>query len=465
MSVLWTGRALAKACDGALSADFEATGVSIDTRSLKKGELFVALTDQRDGHDFVKAAFAAGAGGALVTHRPRDVPSDAPLVVVPDVLCALERIGRAARARCGAKVIAVTGSVGKTGTKEMLRSMLAPQGKVHAAEKSFNNHWGVPLTLARMPEDTDFAVLELGMNHPGEIGPLSRMVEPDVAIITTVAPVHMLAFKNIRGVAKAKAEIFEGLKPGGVAVINREDKTYPQISRAARKADAEQLRFGWDAGRPEFKIRRCSVSGEKTTVAARLRGKKLTFEIGAPGRHLAMNALAALGAVESTGADVFFAAKTLADWSVPDGRGAQWLVTMGAKSLTLIDESYNANPVSMRAAFDVLRSTQATRRVAILGDMLELGADELALHAQLAASTDGIDVIHCCGPMMQELHKALPVAQKGAWFASSDQATKRIAELVKSGDAVMIKGSLGSRMGQVGEAVKQLGAAKRAREK
>lgn len=465
MSVLWKGNALAKACGGELSHDFEASGVSIDTRSLRTGDLFVALTDQRDGHDFVKAAFEAGASAALVTHRPNGVPSGSPLIIVPDVLIALEQIGRAARARCNAKVVAVTGSVGKTGTKEMLRTALAPQGKVHAAEKSFNNHWGVPLTLARMPQDTDFAVLELGMNHPGEIGPLSRMVEPDVAIITTVAPVHMLAFENIRGVAKAKAEIFEGLKAGGTAVINREDKTYPQISRAAKKAGAVQLRFGIDAGRPEFKIRRCDVSGEQTNVAARIRGKKLNFTLGAPGKHLAMNALAALGAVESIGADVKRAAEALARWSVPDGRGAQWQITLEGGTLTLIDESYNANPVSMRAAFDVLRATTAKRRVAILGDMLELGADEAVLHADLAEATDGLDQIHCCGPLMQGLHEALPKQQRGTLFATSTEAKNQIADLVRPGDAVMIKGSLGSKMGQVGEAVKQLGAAKRAREK
>lgn len=463
MSVLWTGQALAKACGGELTADFEANGVSIDTRSLTPGDFFVALKDQRDGHDFVKAAFAAGASGALVTHRPGGVREDAPLVIVPDVLAALEAIGKAARARTQAKVVAVTGSVGKTGTKEMLRTALSGQGRVHAAEKSYNNHWGVPLTLARMPADTDFAVMELGMNAPGEIGPLSRMVKPDVAMITTVAAVHMAAFKNIRGIAKAKAEIFEGLAKGGVAVLNREDKTYPILSRAARKVDAAQIRFGGDTGRPEYKLWLVSGSGNATRIAARIRGKKLSFMLGAPGRHLAMNALGTLAAIEGLGADVNRAAEALADWSVPDGRGARWHVETPKGVITLIDESYNANPTSMSAALSALKDTKAKRRVAILGDMLELGEDEATLHKELFPSVLGIEVVHCCGPLMKGLFDALPKLQQGKWYETSAVMSANIESLVSVGDAVMIKGSLGSKMGQVGEAVKALGQAKRAK--
>jgi len=461
MSVLWTGKALAEACGGKLSGDFEASGVSIDTRSLTPGDLFVALTDQRDGHDFVKAAFAAGAAGALVTHRPDGVREDAPLVIVADVLSALEQIARAARARTGAKVVAVTGSVGKTGTKEMLRTALGGQGRVHAAEKSYNNHWGVPLTLARMPADTDFAVLEIGMNAPGEIGPLSKLAQPDVAVITTVAPVHMAAFKNVRGIAKAKAEIFEGLKAGGTAVLNREDKTYPMVSRRARKVDATQIRFGVDAGRPEYKLWLATVSADQTKISMRRHGKKLNFTLGAAGRHLAMNAMATLAAVEGLGGDVDAAAKALADWSVPEGRGARWLVETPSGTITLIDESYNANPTSMAAALEVLKAADGTRKLAILGDMLELGPDEAAIHAALADQVKGIDTVHSSGPLMESLHKALGQTQKGAWYPSSDALVADIKSLVQGGDAVMVKGSLGARMGQVVAAVKALGTAKR----
>ena len=250
---LWTRDEAAAATGGASPRPWSASGVSIDTRSLAPGDLFVALTAARDGHDFVAQALANGAAAALVSRRPEGVPEDAPLLVVPDVLEALRALGRAARARFAGRVVAVTGSVGKTGSKEMLRTALGAQGSVHAAEKSFNNHWGVPLTLARMPADRDFAVIEIGMNAPGEIAPLARLARPHVALITTVEAVHLAAFRDVRGIAREKAAIFEGLEPGGAAVINRDIATYPILLAAARRAGARAVRFG-RTGRPEFRL-------------------------------------------------------------------------------------------------------------------------------------------------------------------------------------------------------------------
>jgi UDP-N-acetylmuramoyl-tripeptide--D-alanyl-D-alanine ligase len=321
MSVLWTGRDAAAATGGRTTADWSATSVSIDTRTLEPGALFVALTDQRDGHDFVAAALEAGAAAALVSRVPDGVSADAPLLIVDDVLRALQDLARAARARSAARVIAVTGSVGKTGAKEMLRTALGVQGRVHAAERSLNNHWGVPLTLARMPAETDFAVIEIGMNHAGEIMPLSRLARPDVAVITTVAAVHMEAFDSIEQIAQAKAEIFAGLAEGGTAVLNANIETLPILRQAAARVTDDILTFG-TAADADFRLDSAKVVGTTTSIRATFRGREVLFKLGAPGRHLAMNALAVLAAVAAVGADAALAMMELGNWQAPDGRGA-----------------------------------------------------------------------------------------------------------------------------------------------
>ena len=472
--VLWTRDAAAAATGGASARDWTAGGVSIDTRTLRPGDLFVALTAARDGHGFVADALARGAAAALVSRHPEGVAADAPLLVVADVLKGLEALGRAARTRFGGKVVAVTGSVGKTGTKEMLRTALAAQGKVHAAEKSYNNHWGVPLTLARMPADADFAVIEIGMNAPGEIAPLARLARPHVAMVTTVEAVHLAAFRDVAGIAREKAAVFDGLEPGGTAILNRDTPTYPILLAAARRAGARPVRFG-QSGRPEFRLGEVKIGDAGTCVAARTHGRRFLYRLGAPGRHLAMNALGVLAAVEALGGNLALAAVALGHWQAPEGRGERWTVLLGPGGLdgaiTLIDESYNANPAAMAAAFEVFAGLRPMdgpgrvsrgRRVAFLGDMLELGPRERELHAGLAAvpALGQVTTVHCAGQRMRALHDALPGPLRGEWFATAEEMAARARRLVDAGDIAMVKGSHGSRVGAVVEAIKGMGEAR-----
>jgi UDP-N-acetylmuramoyl-tripeptide--D-alanyl-D-alanine ligase len=470
MTALWTREAAVAATGGTCPQDFSASGVSIDTRTLRSGDLFVALADARDGHDFVKDAAARGAAAALVSRRPDGVPDDFPLLLVPDVLAGLHALGAAARARLTGRLVAVTGSVGKTGSKEMLRRALLDQGRVHAAEKSYNNHWGVPLTLARMPAETDFAVIEIGMNAPGEIEPLSRLARPHVAIITAVEAVHLAAFGDIRGIAHEKAAIIKGIEPGGTIVLNRDTTTYRLLDRIARHADVARLRFG-SIGRPEYRLLDAAIGVTGTAVSASVRGRPFLFRLGARGRHLAMNALGVLAAIEALGGDIARAGLSLADWQPPEGRGARWRIEIGPAGLdgaiTLIDESYNANPAAMAATLEVLAAEGAGsgaggRRIAFLGDMLELGSQEVALHAGLAAvpAIAGVTRVHCAGRRMQALHEALPVAKRGEWFQNSETLAARARRLLDPGDIVMVKGSFGSRMGLVVEEIKKIGVAR-----
>ena len=455
---LWSASEAAAATGGmAVSGWSGVGGVSIDTRELARGDLFVALAgENRDGHDFVAAALAAGAGAAMVSHRPGDVAEDAPLLLVDDTLAALERLGAAARARTGARVIAVTGSVGKTSTKEMLRAMLTGQGRVHAAVRSFNNHWGVPLTLARMPEETGFAVLEIGMNHAGEITPLSRLARPDVALITNVEAVHLAAFDSVEQIADAKAEIFAGLPEDGIAVLNADNAHFERLSAAARPRRI--VAFG--GGSDRFRLIEARDADGGTEVRALVDGAEMTFTIGAPGRHFVQNALGALAAVACAGGDVAKAAAALAGWTPPGGRGSKARIDLPGGALTLLDESYNANPVSMRAALAVLGATRTDgRRIAILGDMLELGPEEVAIHRDLATAREleGIDRVHSCGPLMRAFHEALPDAIRGTWEADSGKLAARLDGMVDAGDVCMVKGSLGARMARVVAALKALG--------
>ena len=473
MTALWTAAEAVTATGGVSARDWVASGVSIDTRSLLPGDLFVALTDLRDGHEFLAQAFAKGAAAALVSRVPAGVAADAPLLLVGDVPAALAALAKAARARFGGKVVAVTGSVGKTSTKEMLRTVLADQGRVHAAEKSFNNHWGVPLTLARLPKDVDFAVVEIGMNHPGEIGPLARLAKPHVAIVTNVAAVHLAAFADVAAIAREKAAIFDGLEPGGTAVLNRDLATYPILRRKAVRAKAKLVRFG-ALGRPEYALKLVKLAENSTCVKALVGSQEVLFKVAAPGRHLAMNALAVLASVQALGGDLGRAALSLARWAPPAGRGTRWKVGLGYAAIdgfiTLVDESYNANPASMEAALDVLAATQVEdgvgrvakgRKIAFLGDMLELGPREAALHSDLATlpAMAGIDLVHSCGPRMQALHEALPSNIRGEWLADSAKLADRARKLLDAGDVAMVKGSNGAKMSLVVDAILKLGEA------
>jgi UDP-N-acetylmuramoyl-tripeptide--D-alanyl-D-alanine ligase len=461
MKVLWTNPEAVAATGGTCPIDWAATGVSIDTRTLAKGDLFVALTDQRDGHDFVAQALEKGAAAALVSRVPDGISADAPLLIVRDVLQGLEALGRVARARISGKVIGVTGSVGKTGTKEMLRTALSGQGRVHAAEKSYNNHWGVPLTLARMPDDTDYAVIEIGMNHAGEIGPLARMAELDVAIVTTVAPVHLAAFSGIEEIAQAKAEIFEGLKPDGVAVLNADIPTVSILRDAADQAGGQIVTFG-SARNADFRLLGAFVSDDATRVSFELAGQKIDYLLSAPGAHLAMNSLAVLAACDALGVDLSGCMTDLATWTTPAGRGAREKITLATGGhITLIDESYNANPTSMAAALDVLAQAGGDgRKIAVLGDMLELGETETALHAGLAdlAAIRALDQVHLVGPVMRAVFDKLPTDKRGEWAADVDGLAPEINGLLQAGDTVMVKGSLGTGLSKIVDAIRKMSA-------
>jgi UDP-N-acetylmuramoyl-tripeptide--D-alanyl-D-alanine ligase len=454
MSALWTSDAAAAATGGSTTTDWTATGVSIDTRTLEPGDLFVALKDVRDGHDFVADALAKGAAAALVSRIPDGVAPGAPLLVVPDVLQALGALGRAARARTGARVVAITGSAGKTSTKKMLADALAGQGRVHAAEKSYNNHWGVPLTLARMPAETDFAVIEIGMNAPGEIAPLTRMTRPHAAIVTLVAAAHLEAFGKIEGIAHEKASIFVGLEPGGTAILNGDLPTTPILHDWAARHSGHEVVFGAGEG-AEWRLASADVDDSGTDVVIDGPAGRLAFRLGTPGRHFAMNAAAVLAAVAAIGADPVLAARNLDGWAPPGGRGvSQEIALTGGGAVTLIDDAFNANPASLAAALDVLaaaRPAPGGRRMAVLGDMLELGPDEARLHAEVAGhpALDSIATIHCVGPRMRHLWEALPEAKRGLWAERAEALCARLADLARPGDVVLVKGSKGIRVSLV----------------
>ncbi|APX90552.1 UDP-N-acetylmuramoyl-tripeptide--D-alanyl-D-alanine ligase [Brevirhabdus pacifica] len=472
---LWTAADAAAATGGRATTDWQAGGVSIDTRALAPGDLFVALKDVRDGHDFVADALAAGAAAALVSRIPEGLDESAPLLVVDDVLPALEALGRAGRARARAQVIGVTGSVGKTSAKEMLRAVLGGQGQVHAAEKSFNNHWGVPLTLARLPQDADFAVIEIGMNHPGEIAPLSIMARPHVALITTVAAAHLEAFASVAEIAREKAAIFEGLEPGGVAVVNADLDETPILARAAeaRPAAGPVIAFGQADG-AQYRLIDLVTAPDHTVCRALTPEGELLYKVNSPGRHFAMNALGVMAAATSVGADPGIASGDLGRWQPPAGRGTRERLVLdrveSAQTLDLIDDAFNANPASLGAALDVLAASapqdglgrvRAGRRLAILGDMLELGPQEVELHRAVARhpAMARLDRVHCVGPRMRELWQDLPGELRGEWCETAEEMAERARGLIDAGDVVLVKGSKGSRVSLVVDAIRKLGQA------
>ncbi len=461
-ATLWTATEAAKATNGTPHGDWFATGISIDTRTLQKGDLFVAIKgDVMDGHDYVVEALNKGAAAVVVSTVPKGVEIGASLLVVENTLKALEDLGKAARARTAAKVIAVTGSVGKTGTKEMLAAAFGCQGQTHAAKKSYNNHWGVPLTLSAMHAGTDYGVFEIGMNHPGEITPLTKMVSPDVAIITTVAPVHVEHFENgLEGIAEAKAEIFAGLKDGGIAVINRDMDMFEKVNRIAASYNIDVVTFG-EHENADVCMKDCLVAANGTRVQASLFGEDVTYTLNWSGRHVAENSLAVLAAVKSIGGDVDRAAKALQSLNAPIGRGSKEELDFGDKDnpITLIDETYNASPTSMRAAFKVLALIdpgRGGRRIAILGDMLELGEESPRHHAELALPLKdaNVNLVYTCGPLMKNLHNALPENQRGDHVKDSRELAQIVPDVLTPGDVVMVKGSNGSKMNVVIEALR-----------
>jgi len=449
---LWTADEIAAAVGGVASAPFEVTGVSIDTRSLEAGDLFVALSGARDGHDFLPAARARGAAGALVVR-----PVEGPHVRVPDVFAALEALGRAARARppqlaCAA----VTGSVGKTSVTQAIAAALHLAGHGHSSVKSYNNHIGVPLTLARMPRDTRRAVFEVGMNHADEITPLVAMIRPDVAVVTTVGPVHIENFADGEaGVARAKAEIFSGLVHGGRAVLNADNRWFDFLRGEALTRSAEIVSVGRAAG-SVAQLMDPAPDGSGQVVTAEVAGQRLRFPIAQTGDHWGLNALMVLVTAEALGVDRQTTLQALAGFGPLGGRGAEMAVALSGGTWTLVDESYNANPVSMQAVIAALGARRVEgRRILALTDMLELGAEGPALHAALAEDirTAGVDLVFCAGPLMRSLWEALPPGLRGGHAPDANALAPELKVAVRPGDVVVVKGSNGSRASLIVEAL------------
>jgi UDP-N-acetylmuramoyl-tripeptide--D-alanyl-D-alanine ligase len=461
---LWSVEAMTQAMHAEPADALPATvpGISIDTRTIGPGEAFFAIAgEHRDGHDFVAAALAAGAGLAVVAAEKRaGFSPSAPLLVVADVLAALGDLARAARARSPAKILGVTGSVGKTGTKEALRLALSADGETHASVASYNNHWGVPLSLARCPQTARYAVLEIGMNHAGEIAALTALARPHVAIITTVEPVHLEFFGSLEAIADAKAEIFRGLEPGGAAVLNRDNPQFARLRAHAEDAGAGRIISFGEHAKADARLIKCSLHPDCSTVQARILGTDVTYKLGAPGRHLVHNSLAVLAAAALVGADLALAALALAQLRPAAGRGARITLETGDGEAQLIDESYNANPASMRAALALLGQSEIGahgRRIAVLGDMLELGSRGAQWHRQMLEPVlaHGIDLVFCCGPLMRALWEALPSERRAGYAETSALLEPQVLAAIRPGDTIMVKGSLGSRMGPIVKALER----------
>ncbi len=464
-SPLWHAEEVRMATKGCLRAggrEWTASGVSIDSRTCAEGDLFVAISGENfDGHEFVGSAFEAGASAAIVSQTPEGIGSDRNLVKVDDTQAALEALGRAGRDRTNARVVAVTGSVGKTGTKEALTLAFGALGPTHSTVGNLNNHIGVPLTLARMPRESAYAVIEMGMNHAGEISPLSRFAHPDVAIITTIAAVHLEFFDCVADIADAKAEIFDGIASDGTAVLNR-DNVYFAVLAARAWAHGVKHVVGFGA-HPEADARlsACAATAEGSDVTATIGDRIVRYRLNVPGRHWVQNSLAVLAGVNALGGDLDRAAGALAQLKAPRGRGARNEIQLEDGALTVIDDSYNASPASMRAAIAVLASSQPRdggRRIAVLGDMLELGDTAPQLHAALARDLEAgdIDLVFCAGRNMRELDAALPSQLRGGHAADSATLAPKVVDAVRAGDVVMVKGSLGSRMAKVVKALDAL---------
>ena len=463
MTPLWTVADMANAMGARRRGKLPRAigGLSIDTRTLQKGDAFFAITgDARDGHDFVANAIGAGAGLAVVAKDKAAQFKDMPLLIVDDVLEALRDLARAARKRSKAKIVAVTGSVGKTSTKEALRLALGADGETHGSAASYNNHWGVPLSLARLPASAKYGVFEIGMNHAGEITPLVKMVKPHVAIITTIEPVHLEFFGTLEKIADAKAEIFSGLSKRGVAVLNRDNGQFARLSRAAKKAGIARIVSFGEQKRCDARLAEFRLQAETSTVQAKILGHDITYKLGAPGRHLIQNSLAVLAAVSLMGADLALGALALGRLEPAPGRGVRMMLNAPGGALLLIDESYNANPASVRAAIALLGQAPVGpqgRRIAVLGDMLELGKQGAALHRDLAKpiAEAKIDLVFCSGPQMRALWEALPSARRGGYAETAAALEPMVLGALRGGDAVMVKGSLGSKMGPIVKALER----------
>jgi UDP-N-acetylmuramoyl-tripeptide--D-alanyl-D-alanine ligase len=442
--------------------DWRASGVSIDSRSISQGELFVAIKGPScDGHNFVRQARDAGSVAAIVDHQPPNVPADYPLIFVEDTFSALHDLGRAGRARSNAKIIAVTGSVGKTSSKEQLRLMLGLIDKTFATQGSYNNHWGVPLSLCCFPYDCKYGIFEIGMNHAGELGPLSDEVHPHVALITNVEAVHLEHFESTEAIARAKAEIFLGLEPSGTAVINTSSLHADILGDAAKKQGvATILTFGLDSKNDAYPLH-VSEDDTSTTVEALIMGKKISYRMDTIGQHFVINAMGTLLCCAAIGADVALCAEALYSYRPPLGRGTKNEISLAeGGTFTLIDETFNASPVATKAAIEILGKTRLGtegRRILALGDMRELGPSARRLHEGLAEVIfeNKIDLVHCCGELMSHLHELLPPSMQGKLRPKSDDLAPLIASDLHNGDVLLVKGSHSMHMEKIIEVIKK----------
>ena len=432
--VLWTSADVAKATVGAASNDFSITGLSIDTRTIEKGDLFVPLKDVRDGHDFIPMAMEKGAGGTL-----SEKPVEGNAVIVSDSLEALRDLGKEGVERSQGLRIAVTGSVGKTSVKEALAHMFAAFGHTHKSLKSYNNHWGVPLTMARMPQETEFGIFEMGMNHAGELTDLSNLLRPDIALITTVAPAHLAHFENVDAIADAKAEIIDGLRNNGTLILNADN---PYTARIAKKAAGKKIITFGHSNDCDVTIVTSQTHEHGSNTRLRINAQQIDVTLLVAGEHWVMNGAACMAVALAAGIDLRKAAMALRGVRAEQGRGEIHSLTLDGKSITLIDEAYNANPTSMRAAINVL-SLKSGRRIAVLGDMAELGADELDMHAALSEPLEaaGVSRVIVTGECMRALKGALPQPMRGAWARDWELALGALKEEIEEGDVILVKGS------------------------
>lgn len=440
---LWTSADIASATGGVASEAFDTSGVTFDSREVTRGDLFIALKGEAsDGHLFLTQARERGAGGAVVSVPTPHPPS----VLVADTFIALEDLGRAARARTGATIIGVTGSVGKTSTKEALFAALercAP-GRAHRSVKSYNNHTGVPLSLARMPAASLYGVLEMGMNHPGELAHLTQIVRPHIAMVTAIAPAHTAFFPDESAIADAKGEIFAGLEPGGTAIVPFDSPHRDRLIAAASPYAADIVTFGLGDGADVRAVEMMRTATGGTFVTARLGDRELSFTVAQPGGHWVSNALSVLAAVRAAGGDLGLAGLALAELGGLQGRGARFMASLPGGEALVIDESYNANPASMRATLEVL-SHETGRHVAVLGEMRELGEKSDAYHAGLAGPIRDarVEMAILVGEAMAPLASALEGQVDFVHVADAAAARDRLNAVLAPGDAVLIKGSNG----------------------
>ena len=454
---LWVSQDAALATGGKNTLSWSATGVSIDTRTIQAGDLFVALKADRDGHEFVNSAFENGAAAALVDHVPEDIDTSFPLLVVSDVMDAFRAMASFARKRFRGKVIAVTGSVGKTSTKEMLHTILTEQGKTHSSFASYNNHWGVPLTLTRMRKDSDFAVIEIGMNHPGEIAPLSVLANPDVALITSVAPAHLAAFKNIEGIAQEKASVAEGLKGDGAIIVYDDIPTVETVKLKIISYNFSPICYGSkDKGN---RILNIDEINDGIKILSLIGGKEQRFNLNTTAIHFADNALGALIVAKTLNCDISKACESLQTWVPSVGRGSVKKINLSQIGfIDLIDDGYNANPASISSALNTLGKSKAKRRIAILGDMKELGPSEIDYHKKIAsfAVISKLDCIHTVGPLMEFLYDILPEEKRGFHFKKSIDVVPFLDTILKGGDCLLVKASLSVGMKEISDAISNL---------